>query len=888
MPIQVLYYDDDQTKIRLKQRVDDNGTANGPYVEYYDTGEVMEEGTNRDGIQAGPYVEYYRSGRVKEKGTKEKYRQVGPFESYYQSGELRLKCTYTGEHHPTYIGPYESRGEDGSIIKKCTYTGKEKPEYIGDFEGYMPTKYRYGSPVRDSEHYIRCTYTADGEFDGPYEERDSNGNIVKKCTYKNGRLDGEYYEKGKSETIRCTYVNGEKDGEYVRLSPDEREVWDKGQYKMGKEVGHWKEGNNEFEYVDGEKNGPYRESVYSGEFFEVGTYKDGEKDGPFEWIPRTEEGKAKGYYRKGAYKDGKLNGYFEKKDEGGVVKCTYRDGDFEGSYQQYDENGVLRVDATLSGHKDYYDPWPVNGEFTSYYANGKIEEHYTAVKGKKTGLYEKRSMDGIILVKCSYKNGEYDGIYEEYYPSGKIKEIRGYKNGKREGPSKSYAEDGRVLESANYQDDKLDGPYERRDSDGCLIKKCTYRNGYATDAYHYEYYHSDNTRGSIDEKTKMIEFDKSTEDYWGNWSSAGRAGEGFYGALSKCKDLEVLSISWTDVNAAAISHCKKLKSLTIDQKNGWGYSGYNFTGEDLRALGYMPELEKLSITAYGLTDKDMETIHQQFPRLRSLTLKYTDVTRKGAEIIDQFVSNFEISGQRMSDTITKASLEAAHREEARVMGLIGPGYQDKFRAAVARGDAKTAFDIMYYNGLMPRETEVSRSRWEREFGLTDTNPGWGRNEMYQSGIMHGLKMKDLGNGNVAFATQYESMSWHSGFGDENNDIKYSFYGSLSVVNVDEGLLASVPVSYSGLEQFDLSVSDGRVSLKGRELPIDPPLRGDLRAELRTTTDPEKRKSISEKLSAGTYKRNNAASDLISLRRERDEENSPLTTRAYKKKREERS
>ncbi|MBR6412769.1 MAG: hypothetical protein IKS41_06400, partial [Alphaproteobacteria bacterium] len=615
-------------------------------------------------------------------------------------------------------------------------------------------------------------------------------------------------------------------------------------------------------------------------WYETGTYQGGKKNGPFERSPMSEKGKAKGYYVRGAYKDGELDGPYERKNADGIVKCTYQNGEYKGLYQEYDKNGTLRIEATLSGRKDYYGPWPVNGEFTSYHENGKVEEHYHAVMGKKTGLYEKRSQEGIILERCSYKDGELDGTFEEYYPSGKVKMTCAYKDGKKEGPSKCYAEDGRVLESANYKDGELDGPYEKRDRNGCLLKKCTYRDGYPSGIYHYEYYHRSESYGSINESTKMIEYDMSTEDYWGNWSSAGTTGKSFYEALAQCQELEVLKIGWTNVDAGAISHCKKLKSLTIDQQNGYGSSGYGFTGEDLRSLGYLPELESLTIRAYGLRDQDMETIHQQFPRLRSLSLEYTGVGKQGAEIIDQFLPHFKISGKRLSDTITKESFTAARKEEARINGLIGPGYQDKFRDAVARGDAKTAFEIMCYNGLMGREVEIDRSRWEREFGLTDTNPGWGVNQMYQSGIFHGVRMKDLGNGNVAFATQYESMEWHSGFDDNNNDIKYSFYGDLSVVNVEEGLLARAPITFRGLEQFDLTVENGRVRLKGQALPIDPPKREDMRAQLRAETDPEKRKSIAKRLAEGTYKRNGIARNLVSLRKKRDEEQSPLTTRAY--------
>ena len=134
---------------------------------------------------------------------------------------------------------------------------------------------------------------------------------------------------------------------------------------------------------------------------------------------------------------------------------------------------------------------------------------------------------------------------------------------------------------------------------------------------------------------------------------------------------------------------------------------------------------------------------------------------------------------------------------------------------------------------------------------------------------------------------------------------YWYYGNLMVVNLKDGVLAQDKIDYTKTAGYglgvaigpgafdgekgtyygldDITVKDGKVSIAGTTLPIVPPKRKDLRARLREATRPEERKSIAKILAEGTYKRDTQARGLVSLRKERDKEGSPLTTRAYKAK-----
>ena len=76
----------------------------------------------------------------------------------------------------------------------------------------------------------------------------------------------------------------------------------------------------------------------------------------------------------------------------------------------------------------------------------------------------------------------------------------------------------------------------------------------------------------------------------------------------------------------------------------------------------------------------------------------------------------------------------------------------------------------------------------------------------------------------AFVTQYESYHWNSGFGNENNDMQYSFYGDFCVVNPDKGVLAKQDINFGKHRcgDIDIKVKDGQVMSCGLALPIDPP------------------------------------------------------------------
>ena len=106
-------------------------------------------------------------------------KKLKPIIEYYDDG--RIKRAYSVDENGNKQGPYERYydkryHENGQLERKCTY---KDDELDGPYETYYD----------NGQLYEKCTYK-DGEYDGPYEDYHDNGRLRIKCTYKDGKADG--------------------------------------------------------------------------------------------------------------------------------------------------------------------------------------------------------------------------------------------------------------------------------------------------------------------------------------------------------------------------------------------------------------------------------------------------------------------------------------------------------------------------------------------------------------------------------------------------------------------------------------------------------------------------------------------------------------------------
>ena len=71
-----------------------NGKREGPWVSYFDNGQLWDKGDYKNGEREGPWVSYFENGQLDSKGTWKNGKEEGPWVSYFDNGQLEKKGDY--------------------------------------------------------------------------------------------------------------------------------------------------------------------------------------------------------------------------------------------------------------------------------------------------------------------------------------------------------------------------------------------------------------------------------------------------------------------------------------------------------------------------------------------------------------------------------------------------------------------------------------------------------------------------------------------------------------------------------------------------------------------------------------------------------------------------
>jgi antitoxin component YwqK of YwqJK toxin-antitoxin module len=85
----------------LQWCTDANGIKNGPYREWWPSGQLKTETTYKNGHQHGAFASYYENGKGYERGTLTDGLRTGRWEDHYETGALRSVSEY-GAGGPAY------------------------------------------------------------------------------------------------------------------------------------------------------------------------------------------------------------------------------------------------------------------------------------------------------------------------------------------------------------------------------------------------------------------------------------------------------------------------------------------------------------------------------------------------------------------------------------------------------------------------------------------------------------------------------------------------------------------------------------------------------------------------------------------------------------------
>ena len=71
-----------------------NGKREGPWVSYFENGQLWDKGDYKNGEREGPWVSYFESGQLDSKGTWKNGKEEGPWVGYFDNGQLDTKGNF--------------------------------------------------------------------------------------------------------------------------------------------------------------------------------------------------------------------------------------------------------------------------------------------------------------------------------------------------------------------------------------------------------------------------------------------------------------------------------------------------------------------------------------------------------------------------------------------------------------------------------------------------------------------------------------------------------------------------------------------------------------------------------------------------------------------------
>lgn len=168
-------------------------------------------------------------------------KQDGPFKDYYDSGEIKVEGQYENKKK---VGEWKSYHKNGQISRLYSYDkGKLNKEEISYYEDGMVSS----KTEKEGDNFVNRAYSKSGRIQherqvgsGYYKKFFENGNLKIEANYKDYELIDEwkqYYENGEIEWL-VTYMNGYRSGSY-------KNYYKNGDLKL--------EGTNYRDKVDGEE-----------------------------------------------------------------------------------------------------------------------------------------------------------------------------------------------------------------------------------------------------------------------------------------------------------------------------------------------------------------------------------------------------------------------------------------------------------------------------------------------------------------------------------------------------------------------------------------------------------------------------------------------------------
>jgi antitoxin component YwqK of YwqJK toxin-antitoxin module len=195
----------DSGRIVASGPIDSGDKQEGDWKEYFESGQLKDEGEYQKGLKVGEWKYYFMDGKKFEVGKYDKNgKQTGQWLWYYDDGKIRRESTFSkGQEDGNFI----EYNDSGTVITKGQFEdGLKEGDWIYQLGNYKSFG-KYSDDMQDS------TWT---------EYYNDNGHIRFTGKYNQDRPDGEhvwYYEDGKKEH-EGRYNLGLKEDKWKFYTPD--------------------------------------------------------------------------------------------------------------------------------------------------------------------------------------------------------------------------------------------------------------------------------------------------------------------------------------------------------------------------------------------------------------------------------------------------------------------------------------------------------------------------------------------------------------------------------------------------------------------------------------------------------------------------------------------
>jgi antitoxin component YwqK of YwqJK toxin-antitoxin module len=189
----------------------------GPYKEYYKSGELRTEGQYLNEKRDGAWKGYHKNGQVAALFSYTKGKRDLEQTAYYDDGTLKYKTEKEGE-----IYVLRSYYKSGKLYYERALTNGYYKEFREDESLKVEANYR------------------DNALYGKWKEYSTNGNLKWSVSYENGYRNGtyeQYHDNGQLK-LKGIILKGKKKGEEKRYDANGNLTW-KGDYENDKFAKTW-------------------------------------------------------------------------------------------------------------------------------------------------------------------------------------------------------------------------------------------------------------------------------------------------------------------------------------------------------------------------------------------------------------------------------------------------------------------------------------------------------------------------------------------------------------------------------------------------------------------------------------------------------------------------